>query len=284
VTVVVVVLGGALAAVGVMLVLIGSSGRRIWVPENSLTPRHGPSIDRIAAQCALAVFAGMVVLALTRWPVAATSAAAAGAWLPSASARRGGRRDELAIVDGIATWTEQLRDTISAANGLEHAITATAPLAPTALAPAVSRLAAQVEFQQLDSGLRGFAAEVDHPLADFVVAALVTAGRHQAREIAALLGHLASCARDEAAMRRRIWVGRARSRTAVRIIIGVIAIFMISLVMLDDAYLAPYGTPTGQLVLAAVIALFVGSVIAMDRMGRISVPERFVTRRSEALT
>lgn len=82
-------------------------------------------------------------------------------------------------------------------------------------------------------------------------------------------------------MRRRVWVGRARSRSAVRIIVGVVIVFVVSLLALDDDYLAPYGSITGQVVLAGVIALFGGSIIAMDRMGRLVMPERFVGRRGE---
>lgn len=274
------------AGIGVVLVLLGLMGRRVLGTPAEPTVRSSSShgllagrSERVAIASIAALVGGLLVLWITRWPVAALTAAGLGAWSPMLAARRGRHDEELAKVDAIAVWTEQLRDTISAANGLEHAIVATAQLAPQALGPSVGRLAARVEFQQFDVGLRDFAVEVDHPLADFVVAALVTAGGNQAREVAALLGHLASCARGEAAMRRRVWVGRARSRSAVRIIVVTVVVFMAALLALDDAYLAPYGTPMGQLVLVGVIGLFGGSIVAMDRMGRLMVPERFIARR-----
>jgi tight adherence protein B len=263
------------AGVGVVVTLAGLSGRRLLDARRT----RAVSVDGAAGRLLAGTAVGLVVLWWTRWPVAAASGAALAGWLPSMLAARGRHDRELDTVDGIATWTEQLRDTMSAANGLEHAIVATAPLAPRSLGPAVAKLAARVEYQQTQIGLRSFADEVDHPLADFVVAALVTTTQHQAREVAALLGHLADCARDEAAMRRRIWVGRARSRSSMRIIVGVLVVFIASLLLLDPSYLAPYSTSGGQLTLLLVVGLFGGSFVAMDRLGRLRVPDRFIARR-----
>lgn len=278
VTTLIVVAVAAIAGVGLLLVILGLVGRAVISASTSPAARR---IDRLALRVGGGTGCCVITAWWTGWPVAALTAAGVGAWLPSTFGRRGQHHAELDVVEAIATWIEQLRDTLAAANGLEHAIVATSPLAPTALAPAVRRLASRVEVQQLERGLREFASDVDHPLADFVVAALVTAGRHQAREIAALLGHLSACAREEAAMRRRIWVGRARSRSAVRIILAVVAIFVTGLLLLDDAYLAPYETVNGQVVLTVVIGLFAGSVLAMARMGQISAPDRFIGRRLE---
>lgn len=282
-TTVVVTLVGGVGGVGLVLVLAGLARRTVFGGEPSavLSGRH---VDRVVRSALAGGLAGLVVLTVTGWPVAAGAATALAIWFASTRDGSSRHRHELDLVDGIATWTEQVRDTISAANGLEHAIVATAPLAPRVLAPAVARLASRVEVQQMEIGLREFAVEVDHPMADFVVAALITTSQHQARDVAALLGHLAACARDDAAMRRRVWVGRARTRSAVRIIIGVIVVFMTALLLLDESYLAPYATATGQMVLAGVIALFGGSVVVMDRMGRIAVPDRFVSRRVEPTT
>ena len=74
-------------------------------------------------------------------------------------------------------------------------------------------------------------------------------------------------------------MSRARTRSAVRIIGGVVVVSVIALALIDRHYLRPYGTVTGQLVLLVVIALFAGALAAMDRIGRIAVPERFVGRR-----
>ena len=116
-------------------------------------------------------------------------------------------------------------------------------------------------------------------MADFVVAALVIAAEKEARDLGALLGHLADAARDEARMRTRVWVGRARSRSAVRIIVVVVVCMVMGLLAFNRAYLQPYDSAGGQLVLGAIIATFVGSFVTMERLGRIAMPQRFVGRR-----
>ena len=81
-------------------------------------------------------------------------------------------------------------------------------------------------------------------------------------------------------MRARIWAGRARTRTSVRVISACIGLFAAGLFVFDRAYLAPYGTPVGQVALIVLGLLFAGAVMAMDRMSRIELPERFVRRRT----
>ena len=82
-------------------------------------------------------------------------------------------------------------------------------------------------------------------------------------------------------MRARVWAGRARTRTSVRVISGCVLLFALGLLVFDRSYLAPYDTATGQLALLVVGTVFAGSVAAMERMGRIQLPERFVRRRQE---
>jgi Flp pilus assembly protein TadB len=191
----------------------------------------------------------------------------------------GDTRDEREIVEALAVWTEQLRDTIAGASGIEQAITVTAGTAPPLLRPAVERLAARIGFTPLQQAVREFADEVDHPLADFVAAALITAAENQVREMGSLLGHLAQCCRDDVSMRTRVWVARARTRSAVRIIAVVVVVFVLGLILLDPNYLEPYRTPSGMVVAMLVIGMFAGSFATMKRLGRLENPIRFIARR-----
>lgn len=188
-------------------------------------------------------------------------------------------KDERPVIEALAVWTEQLRDTIAGASGLEQAISITARTAPPLLQPAVQALSVQIGFHSFPDAMREFAGEVDHPLADFVAAALITAAENQVRELASLLGHLAQCCRDDVAMRTRVWVARARSRSAVRIIGIVVVTFVLGLALLDPSYLAPYASPSGLLVAALVAAMFLSALASMRRLGQIETPARFIARR-----
>lgn len=219
---------------------------------------------------------------ITGWTLAAATIAGVATMGSIALSRHGQRRDDRALVDALAVWTEQLRDMLAGSNGLEQTIIATSTHAPVALREPLERLVASMSYSSMTQGLQRFARDVDHPTADFVVAALSTAATRQVRELGALLGHLAACARDEARMHTRIWVGRSRTRSAVRIIAGVIGVFVGGLVVLSPEYLAPYRSAEGQLVLSAVVLVFFAALLMMQRLAVVVAPDRFVGRRTEA--
>lgn len=272
------VLGG-LIGVGLLVVAAGLAGRTLVDLAALREGRLGALLDQVLPRACLATGAAVLTIWISNWAVLAVVAAGGGWWAPTWLRTRGSHDRELAVTEAIATWTEQVRDTLAAANGLEHAIGATALLAPTAIAGSVERLAVRTDYEPLTDALRRFSDELAHPMADFVVAALVIAAEREARDLGALLGHLAEAARDEARMRTRVWVGRARSRSAVRIIVTVVALFVLGLLLFNREYLRSYDSARGQVILAGILALFGTSFVAMERIGRIRMPQRFIGRR-----
>ncbi len=221
----------------------------------------------------------LVTYLMTTWLLVSVVTGLVVSAVPALKSKQRLRRDERGLADAIATWTEQLRDTLAGAHGLEQAIVATSVHAPLAISSAVSRLSAQIQYGKLSDGLRRFADDVDHPISDFVSAALITATEYQARDLAQLLGHLAQCARDEGRMRTRIWVGRARTRSSVRIITFVVIGFVCALVVFNREYLNVYSSFEGQIILSGIFILFGCSLIMLDQFSRIAAPQRFIRRR-----
>jgi tight adherence protein B len=176
----------------------------------------------------------------------------------------------------IAVWLEQLRDTIAVSAGLEQAIVATAQVGPAAISPELQRLGARIAYQDTVLSLREFANEIDTSLGDFVVSALTIAIRHQARDLTSLLSHLAETAHEQHRASVRIWVGRARTRSSVRIISASVAVFIVGLVLLDREYLSPYGTAEGQIVLTGVLFLFVLAFAQLQKLSESQEDHRFV--------
>ncbi|MFF4602727.1 type II secretion system F family protein [Streptomyces sp. NPDC001339] len=221
---------------------------------------------------------GVVAGALTRWPVAAVLTTVAVLTLPGLLGpdRAAARRTER--MEALAAWTEMLRDTLSAAAGLEQAVLATADIAPAALEREMRKLASATRSgHPLPAALRAFAADVDDPLADVVVAALVMAAEQQASQLAPLLGELAESVREQVAMRQRIDAGRASVRTGVRVTVIVTLGMTLGLVVLNRPYLDPFDTWTGQAVLAVVGALFAISFTYLSAIGRIDEPVRLIS-------
>ncbi|WP_425505897.1 type II secretion system F family protein [Streptomyces typhae] len=233
--------------------------------------------DWTTRRVVIALMAGVVTEALTGWPVAAVLTTVSMLTLPGLLGpdRRAARRTER--IEALATWTEMLRDTLSAAAGLEQAVLATADIAPAALEPEMRQLAATVRSgHSLPAALRTFAEDVDDPLADVVVAALVMAAEQQASQLAPLLGELAESVREQVAMRQRIDAGRASVRTGVRVTVLVTLGMVVGLVVFNRPYLDPFDTLTGQVVLAVVGALFAASFTYLTAIGRIEEPVRLI--------
>ena len=224
------------------------------------------------------VFVG--ILYVTRWPIVALAIAMLVASIPGIGRKPIQSRNEQALIEAIATWTEQLRDTLAGSHGLEQAIVATSLHAPVELRQEVKKLASYIGYGSLEDGLRKFGDAVNNSTADFVVAALITSSQHQARDVGQLLSQIAACARDESKMRSRVWVSRARTRSAVKIIASVISTFVFGLLAFNRRYLEPYSSLEGQIVLSVILVLFAFSLSLMQSMSKIAEPERFVRRRS----
>lgn len=118
---------------------------------------------------------------------------------------------------------------------------------------------------------------MDDPLADVVVAALITAAEQQASQLAPLLGELAESVREQVAMRQRIEAGRASVRTGVRVTVIVTLGMSLGLVVFNRPYLDPFNTWTGQVVMAVVGALFAVSFLYLSVIGRIDEPVRLIS-------
>ncbi|MBV9024984.1 MAG: type II secretion system F family protein [Streptomycetaceae bacterium] len=227
----------------------------------------------------LAVGAGLLVLLLTRWPIAGI---AAGVLVFAWDRLFGGAGEERAAmrrVEALAAWTESLRDTIAGAVGLEQAIPASARAAAPALRPHLDALVDRLRSRTpLPDALHLLADDLDDPSADIVVAALILNARLRGPGLREVLGALAKSAREEVDMRQRVMAQRASTRRSVQIVIGVSVAFVLGLAVFNRGFVAPYGTAVGQLVLACVCALFAAGFGWLRKLSRIETPERFLQR------
>lgn len=220
--------------------------------------------------------AAAVVFALTRWPVAAMASGLLGWFSADLLGGKTARDRGVARTEAIATWAEMLRDTISAAHGLEAAITATAPVAPEPIRPEVLFLASDLERLPLSNALRRLADDLAHPIADLVVAALVVAANGSVRELADLLGTLAASARDEASMQLRVDAARERMRTAVQVITVCTLGMALGLVVLNPTYVESYNSLVGQVVLGLIAGCWGVALAWLSSMSRFQTPTRFL--------
>jgi Flp pilus assembly protein TadB len=274
-----VVIGVALVS-GVLVVaglLVAVSGLR-RAPQRERAARRPrrrievPAPGRVALVCGSA----LVMLVFTRWPVGAIAVGVAAAYATSPVFRRQVADAEKA--EALTTWAEMLRDATGTPRGIEGVLVATASGAPELIRPHVTALARRLPYEPLDSALDTLADDLDHPVGDLVVSALRLSARSGGRQIRAVLDDLATVARDEARMHRRIEVARARPRSEMRSVLVVMGAFVVLFLVFANEYLEPYGTPAGQLALGVVAACWGTAVWVMARMGRSEGSERFLAR------
>jgi tight adherence protein B len=273
------------AGVGGGLVLLIAAIR--GVPPRAGSPRENQRPGRWAAKAglgpraALALAGGLGVGLLTRWPAGLLLGGLLGWAWPSVFATGQTTRRAIARVDAIATWAEMLRGMTASAASVEQAVLATVPLAPEPVRPELEDLARRLRSEQvpLAVALRPLADGLDDEVGDLVVAALIVAASPSQRSggLAEQLAELATAARDKATMRLRVLTGQARLHAAARLITLITLVVVGVLLVFDRAFLAPYGTPVGQLALLGVGAIFASGLVGLGRLGRHQSGERFLS-------
>jgi Flp pilus assembly protein TadB len=274
-----VILLGALTGGGVFLVIVAIRGLPV-------KPDTGPSwLERQVREAlswrgAASLVIGVIALLLTRWVVAGIAIALlAFSWRSLGGAAE--ERRAIARLEGLATWTESLRDTIAGAVGLEQAIPSSmrvaTPVIQEPLQLLVDRLHTRVPMPQ---ALRRFADDLDDPSADMIIAALIINSRLRGPGLRDLLGALADSVREELDMRRKVNSSRRSTRRSVQIVVLVSVGMAIALAILNRSFLSPYNSAGGQLILAVVAAIYAAGIGWLRRLAKFDSPQRLLGRDS----
>lgn len=258
---------GALVGCGVFLVVLGLR-RAPRSDIRAVLASGGAGHDRRLVQLVIGTLVALVVVLISGRPVGAVLAAGIAVSLPSVFGGKAARAAEIARVEAIATWTGQLRDMLSGGNGLLETIEATGPFAPAPIRAHVERLALGMRRGRLNAALRAFAADVDDPMADLVVASLIVATTEQVGRLGELLGMLATRTREQAALRMRIDKDRAGTRTQVRGVVIAVVACAVGLMVFEKGLLGAYDSAGGQVVLAGIGACFLAGFALLARMAR----------------
>lgn len=267
-------LGAAIGAAGVLLVwaLTPHEPSQVVVPSTLL-----PKLKSYGARLPLAIGAGFVLLIWTRWPVLAVATGLLVFFAPALFGGGASEKRAIARLEGLAGWTESLRDTIAGAVGLEQAIPATAYAASPSISPQLIALADRLRVRTpLPTALQKFADDLDDPSADLIVAALMLNARLRGPGLRDVLTSLAHSAREELEMRRRVVSSRASTRRSVQIVVAISVTFVLGLSLFNRDYVEPYSSPLGQVVLLLVLGLFAAGFMWMRQLSVFELPSRFL--------
>ncbi len=274
-------LTGTCFGLGLLLLVVFWQGVPVRDPGTPSLLRRAGGGGKLSARLTVGLGVGLVTLVVTRWPVLAIALGLLAAYWDRIAG--GGSEERIAIqrLEGLAVWTESLRDTIAGAVGLEQAIPSSVEATPSILRPPLNLLVDRLRIRTpLPDALLGFADDLDDPSADTVVAALVLNARLRGPGLRDVLTALAVSTREELDMRRRIESSRRSVRRSVRLILGIVLSVAGAMVLLNGSYVQSYDGVIGQLVLFVVCLLFLAGLLWLRRLAKPSAVERILGDQS----
>lgn len=268
-------LAGALVVGGLIALVVGL--RPSPVVQRPSRPRQFHTITKRTRMLLLGGFAaGVVAFLVTGWVLALLVVPVAFVGLPvllssSSAAQR------IERLEAMEEWTRSLAGVLTVGVGLEQALVATLRSTPAPIAPEVTRLVARLRARWVtEDALRAFADELDDATGDLVAANLILGARRRGAGLASVLEGLAESVAADVRARRQVEADRAKPRATARwvtlISVGVLVILAVS-----GTYVKPYQSPLGQVILVALLAMYVATLIWMKRMAIGRAMPRFLS-------
>lgn len=277
-TLVVAVLGGMAVVAGLVLTLaaargvlperaVGDAGRPTWAARlrDRLIARLG-RWDRREARRAVASLVGALVLTwYTGWPLLLVVVPVAGIGLPRLLGTT--PQTGIELLQALDRWIRSLTATLTTGRSITDALRASARQAPPLLAEPLGLLVQRLDDRwPADQALLALADDLDSADADAVVAALVLSVRRGGTGAAVTLAALADSLQDRLKALREIEAERAKPRIVVRQVTTITLVVLGGALLTGRDFFAPYGTGVGQLILAALVSAYVGSLVLLRRL------------------
>lgn len=271
-------LAGGLVAAGLVGVIV--SARPAPVVARRRTPRLPVRLlqvpTRVRLLALVGVVAGVGVFVWSGWLVALIAVPVAVVGIPVLLTAPG-ESARIARLEALADWTRNLAGVLTVGVGLEQALAATLRSTPEPIKPEVSRLVARLRARwSTEQALLAFADDLDDTTGDLVAAYLVLGARRRGGGLSSVLQGLAQSVAEEVTARRQVEADRAKPRATARTV-TVITIGVLGLLAFSGSFMAPYGTPLGQVLLAALLAAYAATLIWMRRMSIGQPLPRFLT-------
>lgn len=276
-------IAGALIVVGLLGALLAmrpSPDLPATAPARSRIPgrltRRVEGLSKRTKQLLVGGFlVGLFIALVTGWFVAVLLVPAAAAGVPFLLSSPESN-SQIGRIEAMEEWTRSLSGILTAGAGLEQALIATLRSTPEEIRPEVTRLAGRLRARWgTEDALRAFADELDDATGDLIAGNLILGARRRGGGVAAVLDALAESTAADVRARREIESDRAKPRSTARLV-TLVTVGVLVFMALTGSYIAPYGTPLGQVILLVLLTLYVAILIWMKHMARGTKLPRFI--------
>ena len=173
---------------------------------------------------------------------------------------------DVQLLEALDRWVRSLAATLATGKSVTDAIRVSRRTAPPLISEEIGTLVVRLNNRwETDDALRRFADDLDSPDADAVIAALMLAVNRGATGASVTLQALADSLQSQLRSRRVIEIERAKPYVVVRQVTVISLITLVGVYLMSPSFFQPYRTPLGQLILAVLLTLYLGSLILMRR-------------------
>ncbi|HEY2241102.1 MAG TPA: type II secretion system F family protein [Streptosporangiaceae bacterium] len=271
------IVAGAVVGGALFLLIVAIRGLEPKPPSTRASKLEQALRDVVSTRGAVALVLGAVTLLATRWVVAAIGIALLALGWRSLGGAASERR-AMDRLEGLAAWTESLRDTIAGAVGLEQAIPSSLRAAAPSLREPLARLVDRLHTRMpMPDALRRFADDIDDPGADLIIAALIINSRLRGPGLRDLLTGLSGSVREELDVRRKVNAERRSTRRSVQIVVLVAVAVALLMAIFNHHYVQIYDSAFGQVILVVVAGFYAAGFFWLRRLAHFDSPERLLT-------
>lgn len=263
------VMAAALIGVGIAVGVLGFLPKNESVSKPRRSNGNAQKISRATwIKLGVGAVIGLVAGLLTGWVLLIVLVPATIVGLPYLL---GDGNDAAGVkrLDALEEWTRSLSGVLGAGVSLEQAIVTSQAAAPAAIQAQVNTLVARLRSRMSsEEALRRFADDLGDTTADKIVCALILGAQRRNIGLTHILEDLAESVAEDVSSRRMVQAERARQTTVIRWVTLVTVIFFGGILLMGGEYVAPYGTPLGQLILAFLLAAYTGVLVWLRKSNK----------------
>jgi tight adherence protein B len=221
------------------------------------------------------VAVGFTIAALTGWVIALALVPVLVFGLPYLLVLPKPRDVEL--LEALDRWVRSLASTLTTGKSITDAIRISRRTAPELLREELDLLVSRLNTRwETRDALMRFTDALDSPDADAVVAALILASNRGSNGASVTLNALADSLQTQLKGRRIIETERSKPYVVVRQVSMITLVTLAAAFLFGRTFFAPYATPLGQVILAVLITLYLGSLFLLRRQARQRPRERIL--------